>query len=306
MIYYYGEDTYGARQAIDVLAREEGTRIRWLDRDDLEEHAPAEWISRGSQGLFGREMLVARDVSNLPVGLQDDLLKALAAAPRTLCLLWDRGRVDKRSKLYRAVKSLAREFRLLEPSVVVQWLQEEAARRGGKVTDDAAQVLVERVGVDRWRLISELEKLLIVSDEVTRESVVSSVPVAPSAEIFTVLDSLVRGDKARVVGGVKLLLQEGNNECYILSMLAYQFRTLLTIRIGIDQGQSEGEIVRSGPLKPYSVSKNFRHAQGLSRSYLRAALAKILATDFAIRQGRVQARTGLLMLVIGLVTKKAP
>jgi DNA polymerase III delta subunit len=100
---------------------------------------------------------------------------------------------------------------------------------------------------------------------------------------------------------VEALMARGESEFYVLSMLAYQFRALHAIRRGQEQGWGEEKIARAGGLKPYAVRKNFSHARQAPAAYWREMLARILATDFAIRRGRVDARTALLMLVLTLV-----
>ena len=89
-------------------------------------------------------------------------------------------------------------------------------------------------------------------------------------------------------------------------MLAYQFRTLLAVKDGILAKQREFEIVRAAKLHPYVVQKSMPVARRWERNALLAALTRILATDFAIKQGKVEARTGLLLLVLGLVNQKIP
>ena len=302
MLYYFcGEDTYGARQAIGGLAGGQKAKIRWLDSGDFDERTPAEWFSQGSGGLFGNELFVVRGVGELPAGLQKDLVEVLERGKTVQCVLWERGAPDKRSAVYRRLKDSAKEFAPLRLLEAEAWLIKEAKERGGEIDREAAKELAERAGVDRWRLTSELERLLLMSSRVSKQLVIANVSMRATAQIFFMLDALVAGNKRRVIHDVRALLAEGNNEFYLLSMLAYQFRTLLIIRMGIDKGYGHGEIARESKLKPYSVQKNYVQAKRFSQEYLRGALARILATDFAIKRGKVEARTGLLMLVLGLM-----
>lgn len=300
--YFYGEDTYRARQAIDDLALEHKARVRWLDQVDFEEKTPGELLGRGSRGLFGQELLVIRDVYDMPVSLQSDIAAALGRGS-ALCVLWDRAKSDKRSATCKKNQERGRVFDLPQPTEAAKWLMAQAEQRGGRLDEAAARMMVERLGVDSWRLITELEKILVTQEHVTVDYVAAAVLQGPSAEMFAMLEALTRGDLGRAVTSVEILLGEGNGEFYILSMLAYQFRTLLAIRRGIDQGRGQAEMAGACGLKPYSVQKNYSHARRFSENYLRNALTRILATDFSIRQGKVDQRTGLMMLVLGLVKR---
>lgn len=301
--YFYGEDVYAAREEIGDLAKRQGAAIRWLDRESLEKNGPAEVLARGSSGLFGKELIVIQDAHTLPRGLQDDLVRALEVAGASAeCVVWGRGEPDKRTGLYKKLRESGRVFAALPAREAVQWLVAEAERRGGEIESGAAHMLVDRLGGNRWRLINELEKLLLRSEHITTNIVDQAVVGAESAEIFAMLDALVRRDRRYVVRSLIALLEEGDNEFYILSMLAYQFRTLLIIRTGIDQGKTRERIISQGDLKPYAVQKNYSYAQRFSRTYLRGALTRILATDFAIRRGKVDQRTAVLMLVLSLAS----
>jgi DNA polymerase III delta subunit len=320
--YFYGQDTYAARGAISALADENGARLHWLEAPDLAERGAAGLVASGSMGLFGRELFVARDVSGWSKGLQDDLLASLARAGRSIdCVVWDRGVTDRRSALYRQLArpaakpgerastagpdglrlaGQAREFSLPSPTEAAQWIADEAVRRGGKIDRSAARLLVDLAGVDRWQLTAELDKLLLSDEAITVAAVRREVPPSGSAEIFSTLDALSRGRRQQAVSSVMTLLQNGESEFYILSMLAYQFRTLHAIRRGLEQGHGQGEIARAAGLAPYAVQKNYPHAQRFSLAVLREALARILATDFAIRRGVVDQRTAVLLLVLSL------
>jgi DNA polymerase III delta subunit len=302
--YFYGEDTYLAREAVGELLKERGGGIHWLDRQDAEERAAADFFPGGSAGLFGRELFVLRDISSWPKGLQDDLRAVLQRAGESLdCVLWDRAAAPRGAAVYRKLAGDVQSFPRPLPAEVAQWVRGEAHRRGGTLDRAAAGVLVGHAGVDRWRLSAELDKLLLVSPTITAAAVRAAVPAPAAAEIFDILDALSRGRAQRALSGVVTLLESGEGEFYILSMLAYQFRTLYAIRRSIDSGLTPAEIIKTTGIKPYAVTKNYPHAQRFSLSYLREALTRILATDFSIRRGTVDQRTAVLMLVFNLASR---
>jgi len=288
--YFYGEDTYLAREALAEQAKQSGATLHWIDRQDLVERGAGEVVGRGSGSLFGKETLVFRDVGVWPKGLQADLLDALEKSGEALDgVLWDRGKVDRRSVIYKRFKKIGQQFSVPASGEVQRWLVKEAQLRGGTIADTAAGLMVARIGLEKWRLSSELDKLLLANSNIDQAMVRLEIPESSTAEIFSMLDALAAG-----------LLEGGDSEFYILSMLAYQFRTLLKIRRGIDRGLGQALIASEGGMKPYSVSKNYNYAKRFTAAYLHQSLTRILATDFAIRRGRVEARTGLLMLTLSL------
>lgn len=304
MVYYfYGEDTYAARQAIGELAREQGAAVRWADRSDFLEVSAAEVVARAGAGLFGRQLLVVRDAGALAPGVQQELMAALVAAgDDCTCVLWDRSG-GREVEVARASGVQRRQFQPLKAAELCAWVCSEATRRGGAIEPSAAREMVERAGPDRWRIASELDKLLLVTQHVRTAHVRARVDATGAVGIFPVLEALARGDTQRAVRGVVERLTAGDSEFYLLSMLAYQFRTLYRIRCGIAAGRRAADIAREHKLAAYAVQKNYPYARRFSVRALREALTRVLAADFAIRRGRVEARTGLVMLVLGLADR---
>lgn len=298
--YFYGPDTYAARQAIDEIAQREKATIRWVDREQLEVKNIADIVGQQT-GFFGTDLTVVRDPAALPKGLQEDLATYISGVGSSVTwVAWDRVAPDKRSKLWRALAPYAKEWPAWTAPQLTSWLVQHALTLGGTLELSAAQMLVARLGDNRWRLTSELARLLLVANPVTVAAVEQEVAVTEQSQIFTLLDALGRGEREQAVRSVQALLAAGNTEFYILSMLGYQWRTLMVIRSGLEERASAGTIARQGKLHPYVVEKNLPLVRPVSLAKWRDGLTRILATDFAIKQGRVDPRTGLLMLVLTL------
>jgi DNA polymerase III delta subunit len=298
--YFYGSDTYAARQAIAELVEKEAAVIRWLDADELNRQGLSV-LTGQTDSLFGRLVSVIRDVSALPKHLQQEIV-AMKDLPTGLLILWDRKVPDKRSALFKALKTKAREFPLLDGAALTQWLQEYAQALDLTLSRSVAQELIARVGNNKWRLLNELNKLALLHNEITPATLAQSGEAPADGEIFSAIDAVARKNKPAALGAIAALLEQGHGELYILSMLAYQFKSLSLIRQGIDQGLSEAAIAKKQQLHPYVVQKNMSLARQFSFRELLDTLTKIMATDFAIKQGKVDPRTGLTMLTLSLMS----
>ncbi len=303
--YFYGDDTYAARQAIGRLAQEQQADIRWIDREDLELRGSA--LFEQSSGLFGKHVPVIRDIAAMPKRLQEVIIQLARKPQATVGVVWDRQAPDKRSAVFHALKKNSQEFSPPPAAVIVTWLAEEALRRGGKVDRAAGQLLVERIGTDRWQLLSETDKLLLTNDVITRHIVENDVPEgSKGADVWVLLRALSAGNKAEAAREMESILAAGGSELYIISMLGYQLQTLFSIREGIDQTFNAAQIASQQAINPYVVQKNMSAAKRFSAHELIAAMTKIVACDFAIKQGQIDARTGLIMLITSLLQKPNP
>lgn len=300
LVYFYGPDTYGAREEIQKLAEEQKVKIRWIGKEELAEQSWRE-IAGQQRGLFGRDLVVVRDPSQMVKEMQEQIVEYLKKGIGD-AVLWDRLEPDKRSRLYKAASRSGREFAFLPKQTLVAWLSQEAFVLKGHLDVEAADYMIDNLGYDRWRLRSELARLLLIESRVTLALATREVMAkAGEAQIFSALDALVQGNKIAAIKHVERLLEDGEGEFYVLSMLAYQFRTLFLIRSGQERGLTISDIAQQSGLHPYAVEKSASTARKFPIAWWRDGLTRIMATDFAIKQGKVKARTALIMLVLSLV-----
>ncbi|MEX0649603.1 MAG: hypothetical protein WD200_01215 [Candidatus Andersenbacteria bacterium] len=304
--YIYGEDTYGARQHIAQLAAD--TPITWIDRTAIIDTPLVQWLDQAGGGLFGSSVLVIQDPSEFLQAQQESILSHVDEMQQrsSITILWDRVSWDKRSKLFRALKPYAKVYGALDAVMCASWLIQEAERRSINVGPQVAGLLVQYVGTDRWRLVSELERLSLMTSTVTAEHIRQYVvPKDLEVEIFPLLDALVSGNQRQAAVCLDQLWRGGQNEFYVLSMLAYQFRTVLAIRQAQAQAFSPEMVAQKTQLHPYVVKKNWQVAQRISAVTCLQALSRIMATDFAIKRGTVESRTGATMLTLTLASECA-
>lgn len=291
--YFYGDDSYAAREEIKGLAEKQKAQIEWLASDTLTPQEVTVRLAQGGDSLFGKKMLVVREASRLPAAVQERLV---APANDSGVVAWDEGQPDRRSLVYRTWKDQAREFSAPAEIELIAWLQQEAKRREVTLEDAAGRAMVERLRSDRWRLLSELERLSLVHTEITLDTVEQEVDAqAEGGEVFELLAALVRGERQETIKQLKGLLESGESEFYVLSMLAYQFRMLYLVARGQTGGLKAGVVRRSS-----AVARQRPAAAWLEN------LTRVVATDFAIKQGKTDPRTGVTMLVLGLMTTPTP
>ncbi|MBI1833221.1 MAG: hypothetical protein HYR90_00120 [Candidatus Andersenbacteria bacterium] len=286
MNYFYGPDTFGAREEIGRIGQKNSLAIHWLDRQQFEEKSLTEWLDNATSGLFGGELPVVRDSCEMPKAFQEQIIAAVKSKRTAHWIVWDRQKPDKRTEYFKFLKKYAQEFPALSEMELSAWLG-----KIGKIDKAGARELVMRVGTDRFSLQNELARLNLTHEPTTFANVQAEVPRRDMPEeIFGALDALSSGNTAQALTLIEKQLAAGESELYVLSMLAYQFKTLLAIKTNQTKG-----------LHPFVVEKNQPAVRRFSVGGLQEALTKIMATDFAIKQGKIDARTGLMMLIMGLV-----
>lgn len=173
---------------------------------------------------------------------------------------------DKRTALFKAVKKSdgLKEFFVKKPYELEQWLQDLATERGGSLNPPVAKTLVDLVGSNQWMLASELQKVLLSDPSPTPELIKELVRSNFRATIFDLLDSVIAKNNKRVFELLNGILNSGESEMYIVSMLVWQFDNLLNIKLFISE--SDVEIAKKCKMAPFVVRKGRRQAQLISKS----------------------------------------
>ena len=121
------------------------------------------------------QVIIVKEAQNLfkrrgSTGGTDDGTNALQfyaekPSPTTLLVLcYKYGKLDARKKLYTAISKCGVVFEstALRDYQIVPWIQQYASEHQIAISERAASLLAEHVGTDLSRLVSELDKLLLV------------------------------------------------------------------------------------------------------------------------------------------------
>jgi DNA polymerase-3 subunit delta len=94
------------------------------------------------------------------------------------------------------------------------------------------------------------------------------------------------------------LLSEGENIFSILVMISRHIRMIFQCKSLNEKGLKEDAISREIDAHPYTVKKCLQQSRYFTKDKLKTALDECLKTDYSIKSGRMQARTGVEMLII--------
>jgi DNA polymerase-3 subunit delta len=189
-----------------------------------------------------------------------------------------------------------------------RWVIGRGKQHGVTVDRDAAVLLTELVGADTVSLDTELEKLatyLGTETRVTVPVVDALVGAVTQDSIFALVDAIAIGDHKEAFRLLHAQLESSSTNAidfalYLIRMLARQVRILLRIRLGQDAGRQQRQIASELRLPPYYTERYVRQARRLSNERLKAAFEALAALEFALKQGKADAATGLDLLVIDL------
>ena len=232
-----------------------------------------------------------------------DLTEVFGAVPATTELIFVE-EVSLRDKGL-AVKSVGpsariQEYRPKRRGELETWIRDRFSHYGAQTTRDAVARLAWLSGSDTRLLDQEIKKLTLYAGdrEVTQSDVELMVADAHETSIFAAVDAVLERRPAVAMKLLYSLLSGGSSVSTILSMLARQVRLLiLTIELQQQGVQQEELGKRIGLTNRYALEKTMRQSTSFGTEHLANIMRRLLAADLAIKQGQVDERWAVEILV---------
>ncbi len=173
----YGEESYLKRQYAQKLRQAladaedimnvtvyEGKNINPGEIIDLAETLP----------FFAARRLIVIEDSKIFKSSCEELAEYMKHIADTACFVFVEEEVDKRSKMYKAVKQAGRvvEFARQKDDVLTRWILSRLKQENKKITQREMQLFLEKTGNDMENIEKELEKVLCYTlgrEVITRE-----------------------------------------------------------------------------------------------------------------------------------------
>ncbi len=214
------------------------------------------------------------------------------------------GEPDKRGKLY---KTLLKEadciyFDELQGAKLNEWIIKEVKNRGGEIEIEAVNQLAVECGGDAQRTINEIEKLTLYSDSqerknITKDDVSKLVKAEANPDIFQFVEAVAYKDSAKALKLWFEFMQNGESEHRMLSMVTYQFRTMIIVKDALERGISSKDLPSLAKLHPFVVQKTSSLVRGKSLKKLVSMYDQLRRTEAAIKTGDVASELAIDILI---------
>ncbi len=229
--------------------------------------------------------------------------------PKSVVLILDAEKLDKRSRLYKALESLGalEEFPTPDRRSLPTLVGELLAEYKVKLTPAALKYLLATVEPQPARLAKEIEKLACYSTEKEldvpelRELLFGD----QSESVLKWLD-LVGERSPQSVKYLRELLRSGEDPNKIFFMLVSQIRALLAVKSLAAQKKSSEEIAKELGKPPWLVGKHKAMAQNFSEEELIGLLQRLHEEDVNIKTGERTPEESLFDLVLQLLLQLQP
>ena len=262
-----------------------------------------EGVLASQQGTGGGRRSGRRAAS--AAGTWTQLADAVPTLPDTTLLIFIDGDAQQSNPLLRTLSESCTVHREATPNAqaLLQWIKRRAEDKGSSITPPAMQVLAELVGGDLWTIDRELEKLSLYAAgrEITDTDVRAMVPYAQEANIFAAVDAVMDGRPGPALRSLMQLIEDGQEPLYIIAMIERQLRLIALARDLTDRGVAQPDLGRRmGTNSDFVVRKTLGQARRLTLPQIRSKYRRVLESDLAIKQGRLDPALSLQLLVADL------
>ena len=174
---------------------------------------------------------------------------------------------------------------------------------GKKLTQNAAEILVEFAGDELPRLYSEVDKLALFANAEKSIDVQHIEALTGHNRIygaFAVIDACLAGDTADAISRLRnMFAGDKNAEYTVVGAFAYHFRRMFNARALLEDGLNPYDI--AGRLRIWGNKDGFfAQVRKMSLKQIGATLQKLAAIDYAIKTGQTKASIAIEQLVLGL------
>ena len=280
----YGEEAYLKKQYKDKI-----TAAMFPDGDRMN------YAYYEGKGINPGELI---DLAETP-----ELADYIKNMPETACFLFVEQEVDKRGKLYKAVKDKGRvaELGRQDEKTLLYWIAGNMKREGKQIRESTARYLVNRTGTDMENLEQEMEKLFAYTlgrDEVTVKDIDEICTTHISSQIFAMVEAVAVKKQKQALDYYYDLLALKEPPMRILYLLVRQFKLLMEVKDLLRRGFDKSQIAKEAKLHPFVAGKYMQQCRAFSTEELKGILEEAADTEEQVKTGRLNDRMSVELFIV--------
>ncbi len=229
-----------------------------------------------------------------------DYVKGMADS---CCILFVESEVDKRSRLYKAVKDAgcAVEFAAQDETTLKRWILGRMKKENKMITPAGLDFFLQKTGSDMENINNELEKLFCYTlhrDMITPEAIEAVCTSQMSGRIFDMVEAIALGRQREALRLYYDLLALKEPPMRILFLIGRQFNLLLQVKELAVKRLDNRRISEKTGLHSFVAGKYVSQAARFRMQELREALEACVAMDEDVKSGRIGDTLAVELLII--------
>ena len=218
-------------------------------------------------------------------------------------LIFKEEEVDKRNKFYKKVCDCGIAFHCKKqaPGEIKKVLSHTVKSSGRMIGEPVLQYMIEGIGDDIAKLMSELEKLILYvpeGAEIEKKHVDALCSIHYSARLFDLNDAVATGNSDKAYRIAQSLLEEKEPPVKILAILSKMWSQLYSVKLLTACGARQAEIASLLGVKDFAAGKLTRQAAKLDLKKIKEKIDLCEELDLSIKSGLIKDTIALELLTI--------
>ncbi|MGN1378474.1 MAG: DNA polymerase III subunit delta [Dorea sp.] len=302
----YGEEAYLKKQYKDKLTKAilpEGDTVNYAYYEG-KGIQPGELIDLAeTMPFFAERRLIVVENSGFFKNASPELADYIRTMPETACFLFVENEVDKRGKLYKAVKEKGRiaEMGRQDEKTLLYWIAGNVKKEERQIKESTARYLISLVGTDMENLEKEMEKLFsytLGKSEITIQDIDDICTSQVTNQIFAMVEAVAAKQQKKALDYYYDLLALKEPPMRILYLLSRQFKLLMEVRDLVGKGFDKSQIAKTVGLHPFVAGKYMQQCRDFSETELRAILEDAADTEEMVKTGRLNDMMSVELFIV--------
>jgi DNA polymerase-3 subunit delta len=250
-----------------------------------------------------RRVVIVKEVQDFSDKEWEQLEPILQNPVDSTVLILIGSRIDKRKKYFKLLyeQSLFTEFKKPFENQIPGWVRQICKAHELEISDEAVQLLHRLVGNQLIEIEAEVRKLADFIGErknIELEDVAQCVSKRREQNVFGLAARIAAGDRVEALLQLADLLDDGQSEVGIVTLVARHIRILLTLKQGMETGISGQKLATYSQVPNYYLQEYVSQCQLWSVKKLESALLVLAETDRALKSSPLSSHIWLENLVI--------
>lgn len=249
-----------------------------------------------------RRVILIEDSGFFKNSCEDLAEYLLEVAPATYFIFVEE-EVDKRSKMYKAVKKQGSivEFVAQSEELLTRWILGRLKKEGKNITGPVMQQFLSKTGTDMGNIDRELEKLICYTlgrDVITAEDVEAVVTEQTTNKIFDMVNAIAEHNQKKALDLYYDLLTLKEPPMRIMFLITRQFQILLNIRDMSARGLDNQTMAKVTGVPPFAVKRNVTQAKGFTMTQLKQALRDGVELEESVKTGQMNDQMAVELFIM--------
>ncbi|MGZ3768100.1 MAG: DNA polymerase III subunit delta [Bdellovibrio sp.] len=253
--------------------------------------------------MAARRLVILKEAQELTDKEWAELEPLISAPVESTVFVILASKVDKRKKQVRMLLEVGDcvEFKKPYENQVPSWVNYIAQSLNLKISNDAIHLLHKLVGNNLTEIEAELKKLGDYIGEDRRievDDVRQVVSRSKEESVFDFTKAIGENNRIKALELLVYLIDQGQSEIGIVSLLARHVRILMALKRGTDEGLHGAKLAHYAQVPPYFLQNYLDQARLWSFKKLEQTLVILSETDKALKSSPLSSRIWLENMVL--------